>query len=77
MGPRDGARHDPDMNEQLGETIRLRLGRTLVALDRLRPAPAGLRPVPMAIPAWSRRAASPRQRRTIRPIRSWDRLTRI
>jgi hypothetical protein len=65
-----------DMNEQLGETIRLRLGRTLVALDRLRPAPAGLRPVPMAIPAWSRRAASPRQRRgSARP--GWDRLTRI
>jgi hypothetical protein len=65
------------MNEQLGETIRLRLGRTLVALDRLRPAPAGLRPVPMVIPAWGRRAATPRERRMIRPIRSWDRLTRI
>jgi hypothetical protein len=65
------------MNEQFGETIRLRLGRTLVALDRLRPAPTGLRPVPMAIPAWSRRAATPRERRAIRPIRSWDRLTRI
>jgi hypothetical protein len=65
------------MNEQFGETIRLRLGRTLVALDRLRPAPAGLRPVPMAIPAWSRRAATSRQGRAIRPIRSWDRLTRI
>ena len=65
------------MNEQFGETIRLRLGRTLVALDRLRPAPAGLRPVPMAIPAWNRRAATSQQRRAIRPIRSWDRLTRI
>jgi hypothetical protein len=67
------------MNETFGDTIRLRLGRTLVALDRLRPAPAGLRPVPIAVPATGRRATAttPRQRRAIRPIRSWDRLIRI
>jgi len=65
------------MNESFGDTIRLRLGRTLVALDRLRPAPAGLRPVPIAVPTRSRLAAAPRHRRAIRPIRSWDRLIRI
>jgi len=63
------------MNETFGETLRLRLGRTLVALDRLRPAPTGLRPVPLAVPVGSRRSST--QRRVIRPVRSWARLTRI
>jgi len=65
------------MNETFGDTIRLRLGRTLGALDRLRPAPVGLRPVPLAIPTRARLAVASRQRRAVRPIRSWDRLTRI
>jgi hypothetical protein len=63
----------PAMHETLGVTLRTRIGRTLVALDRLRPAPAGLRPVP--VPAWNHRY--PMRRRAIRPIRSWNRLTRI
>jgi hypothetical protein len=75
MGHETARRHDARMNETLGETLRTRFGRTMVALDRLRPAPSGLRPVPLAVPAWSRRPTT--QRRAIRPIRSWTRLTRI
>jgi len=55
------------MHETLGKTLRIRLGRTLVALDRLRPAPAGLRPVPLAIPVWNR---YPIRQRPNRPVRS-------
>jgi hypothetical protein len=64
------------MNETLGESLRLRLGRTLVALDRLRPAPTALRPVPLTVPMRIRHmSAMPRY--SIRPIRPWDRLIRI